>query len=142
MAVARKQFPSLTSSNAPDRIQFSFKITCCYISTFFFLYAFIRRIISFNFPRNLHWKRGRENACKNKFSRKVFSFLPPALRLILLNGYVADLIQIFFFFALFSYPFMKLFSLVPPASRSLRSRFPQFSNGKSRRQRINRFCSL
>lgn len=54
----------------------------------------------------------------------------PALRLILLNGYVADLIHIFFFFALFSYPFRKLFSLVPHFL-SISSHFPRLFQRKA-----------
>lgn len=85
------------------------------------------------------------NACKNKFSIKLFSFLstaaaPRTVRPHPLNGYVADLIQIFFFFVLFSYPFRKLFFPVPLSllfSRNFPLSFPQFSNEKLICFRIN-----
>lgn len=93
-------FSRLTSAEKHQLNPIFIKITCCYISTVLFPFSANRRIISFNFPRNLHWNRGatrketeKKNVCENKFSIKLFSFLSPAFCPILLNGYVADLIQ-------------------------------------------------
>lgn len=128
----RKQFSKLTSTFFHYfssillllfQIQFSLKITCCWdfhFSFFLFLSSFSTHH-KFQFSPQFTFETGNwtkknerkeeKNVCRNKFSIKLFSFLlPPALCPILLNGYVADLIQIFFFFALFSYPFRKLFS--------------------------------
>lgn len=68
----------------------------------------IRRIISFNFPRNLHQSsigsRETRKICWQKINsaEKFFHFSASLfLRPIPLDGYVADLIQIFFFLRYF-----------------------------------------
>jgi hypothetical protein len=104
-------FPSLRSPQFNSalkllffQIQFSLKLTCCYISSICVLRSTHHKFqFSSQFTSETREMRPRHDR-KNKFSRKLFSFL----------SYVADLIQIFFFFALFSYPFRKLFFLIPP----------------------------